>query len=208
MRLSAVLTGQPAPVAAKSGQTGHFKRPRAGAVAVGPAGLEGDCIVDLEHHGGPDQAVYLFGDFDRAWWAEALGHPVEPGFFGENLAIAGLTAAALALGDVLQIGAARLQITAPRIPCATFAAVTGRKDALELFFASARPGAYARVLEGGRIEAGMKVTHLPFAGPRISVVEALEHVRAGRRSEDWARRVLRTPAHEKMRAEARAHLSI
>ena len=60
MRLLSVNTGVPRAIEAKSGQTGIFKRPVSGPVRIGTLGLSGDHILDTEHHGGIDQAVYVF----------------------------------------------------------------------------------------------------------------------------------------------------
>jgi MOSC domain-containing protein YiiM len=204
MKVISVLRGKPEPTPAKSGMTGHFKKPVTGALRIERLGLSGDTICDTKHHGGVDQAVYIFGDLDRIWWAERLDRDVPAGFFGENLLLSDLTSATLCLGDVLAIGDVRLQITAPRIPCATYAAHIGTKHALKDFFAAGRPGAYARVLSEGMIEAGMTVDHIPFDGPRITVVENMQAYQDKFRDHDFLRRALEAPAHHKLHEIARA----
>ena len=72
-----------------SGQTGIYKLPVAGPVQVTADGLADDAIVDTRNHGGPDQAVYVYGGADYAWWAAELGRELTPGTFGENLTISG-----------------------------------------------------------------------------------------------------------------------
>ena len=53
----------------KSGEqdTGIFKQPVDGPVQVTAEGLAGDYIANQKHHGGPDQAVYIYGsdDYDK-----------------------------------------------------------------------------------------------------------------------------------------------
>ncbi len=207
MRVLAVCTGTAQPVAAKSGRTGHFKTPQMGAVEVSTLGLAQDTIVDTDHHGGPEQAVYVFTEDDRIWWENTLGTPLPAGYFGENLLVDGLSSADLGLGDTLDIGPVTLQITAPRIPCSTFIARTGRADAVQLFFASARPGAYARVLRRGAISAFDQVTHTPFDGPRITIPENLGAWKAKFPDLDLLRRALEIPAHEGLHAIARKRLA-
>ena len=46
---------------------------------VGLLGLAGDVVADVENHGGPDQALYLYSSEDYAWWAEELGACPSPG---------------------------------------------------------------------------------------------------------------------------------
>ena len=88
--------------------TGIHKRPTGQPVEIGPLGLSGDTIWSKKHHGGPDQAVYVYGEDDYAWWAAELGRPLEPGTFGENLTVAGLaTGCGSFVGDRLHVGDAR-----------------------------------------------------------------------------------------------------
>ena len=70
-----------------SGQTGIYKLPVAGPVQVTADGLADDAIVDTKNHGGPDQAVYVYGGADYAWWVAELARELAPGTFGENLTI-------------------------------------------------------------------------------------------------------------------------
>jgi hypothetical protein len=46
---------------------------------VGLLGLVGDVVVDVENHGGPDQAVYVYSAEDYAWWGNELGTAPAPG---------------------------------------------------------------------------------------------------------------------------------
>src|SRR5512141_2639668 len=106
-------------------QTGIFKLPVQAPVRVTRLGLERDVIVSKRHHGGPDQAVYVYGGADYEWWSKELGQNLEPGTFGENLTISDLESARFQIGDYLHIEQVTLQVTAPRIPCGTFAARMG-----------------------------------------------------------------------------------
>src|SRR4026207_2166727 len=101
--------------------TGIFKFPTDQPVRVTKLGLEGDVIVSKKHHGGPDQAIYVYGEADYVWWSGELGKEISPGTFGENLTISELQSAQFHVGDYLHINDVILQVTAPRIPCGTFA---------------------------------------------------------------------------------------
>ena len=74
---------------------------------------------------------------------------VVPGTFGENLTISELESAKFNIGDMLHIGDVTLQVTAPRIPCSTFAARMGDPHWAKKFRQAERPGLYCRVFEGG-----------------------------------------------------------
>ena len=134
-------------------------------------GLPGDAICDVENHGGVDQAIYVYGAPDYAWWSAELGSEVEPGTFGENLTIGGLESARLNLGDYLHVGTATLQVTAPRIPCGTLAARMGDPAFVKRFRAAERPGLYCRVLQEGIVQVGDPVRLETYAGPTIPAIE-------------------------------------
>ena len=134
-------------------------------------GLADDTIVDTRNHGGPDQAVYIYGGTDYAWWSVELGRELAPGMFGENLTISDLESAPLAIGDRLHSGGVILEVTAPRIPCWKLAQRMGDPGFVKRFRAAERPGAYCRVVRVGSIRAGEPVTLVPYAGERVTVAE-------------------------------------
>lgn len=161
MRLLAVNLGQPQPIQRGNceTQTGIFKHPTSARVPVGKLGLAGDQQVAREHHGGVDQAVYVYSAADYAWWAKQLGRALEPGTFGENLTVTEFGASTLYIGDRWQIGDVLLEITAPRIPCATLAARMEDAGFVKRFKVAERPGAYARVLQTGQVQVGDTFTY-------------------------------------------------
>ncbi|MFF4217451.1 MOSC domain-containing protein [Streptomyces nondiastaticus] len=143
------------------------KRPARGPVAVaapgpkgtGGSGLAGDTIVSLRHHGGDDQAVYAFAREDLDRWARELGRPLPNGSFGENLTTSGVDVNGARIGERWRVGPDLvLEVSAPRIPCRTFAAWLGEAGWLKRFTQEAAPGAYLRVIEPGEIRAGDAVT--------------------------------------------------
>ena len=155
-----VNVGQARRVAAKSGLTGIDKRSADGPVQVaapgaGRSGLAGDTICDTAHHGGADQAVYAYAREDLDRWEAGLGRPLPAGTFGENLTTEGLDVTGAVLGERWRVGEqVVLQVTAPRIPCRTFAAWLGRAGWVRTFTERAAPGAYLRVLEPGPVRSG------------------------------------------------------
>ncbi len=154
--------------------SGIDKKPVPERVQVGILGLEGDHILSKKHHGGPDQAVYLYTLEDYDAFAEQLGDVPLPGSFGENLTISGLESAPVRIGTRLTIGegegAVVLEITAPRIPCATFAAHMGDAGFVKVFRQMRRPGLYARVLHTGTVGTGdsIEMQHAPEGTPSLS----------------------------------------
>jgi MOSC domain-containing protein YiiM len=124
------------------------------SAAISSEGVAGDYVADGRHHGGPDQAVYVYTVDDYAWWAAQLGEALMPGTFGENLTVSGLESAKLRVGDRLQFPNLLLEVTAPRMPCNTLAARMDDADFVKRFKAAGRPGAYCRVIEAGVVKAG------------------------------------------------------
>jgi MOSC domain-containing protein YiiM len=153
------------------GETGIFKESVAGPVIVDQSGLEGDAVVDTRHHGGPDQALYLYRQEDYDWWSEQLQQPLLPGTFGDNLTVSGLPSPGLVIGSRLAFDSVVLQVSAPRIPCNTLAARMGDAGFVKRFMAAERPGVYCRVLTRGRLAPGeeFSVAHCP--GSRATTID-------------------------------------
>ena len=174
------------PVPGRVGVTAIDKRPVDGPVQVREYGLHGDVQADRQHHGGPWKAVYLLSDSDVEQWETEFGGPIPPGYFGENLRVTGVDTSQLQIGTVLEIaGGLRMEITTPRIPCRTFAHRTGKPKWLRRFTEGGRPGAYARVLSAGPVEAGdeIRVVRAPSHG--VTIGRVFEGV-----DDDEARRLL------------------
>jgi len=173
--------------------TGIFKLPTKDPVKVTKLGLEGDVIVSKKHHGGPDQAIYVYGGADYEWWSGELGKEIAPGTFGENLTIGELESADFNVGDYIDVGDVTLQVTAPRIPCGTFAARMEDPQWVKRFRSAERPGLYCRVLKEGFITAGDAVLVERYSGETISIVEMFRDYYDGNKSEETLHRHLNAP---------------
>ncbi|GAA3055806.1 MOSC domain-containing protein [Rhizobium viscosum] len=199
MKILAVCRGAAERLPGKSYKTGIFKHAVSGGVMVDAEGLVGDAICNRKHHGGVDQAVYLEGSISLDWWAKELGHPVEPGTFGENLVVEGLDNRQVAVGDRFVTGELILEVTSCRIPCATFAAKMNDPKFVKRYTVAARPGIYCRVIHAGIVTAGMPVLYQAYAGARVMLPEMMETF--GRRLSDEDRaRYLAAPIDYKLRA--------
>jgi len=151
--------------------SGIAKRPVEGAVNIGVEGVSGDVVCDTRYHGGPDQAVYLYGAPDYAWWEAELGQSLAPGTFGENLTLSDWESAGVAGGDRFCIGEVILEVTSPRVPCATLSRHMGDSTFLKKFRHAERPGVYCRVLREGEVRAGDEVRYEPLAGDKLGIME-------------------------------------
>ncbi len=205
------------------GRTAIDKRPVADRVAVRALGLAGDRVCDTKHHGGVHQAVYAYADEDARQWGEQLGRTLAPGWFGENLRVSGLPVSDAVIGERWRVGDTLLEVSAPRVPCATFGHWSGEKQWVKRFTLQADTGAYLRVLTEGTIGAGDRVhvdhipehgitvrdlftghdparlEHLLAAEPTISEDVRMQIARHARRA---ANRTRNTELHEEIRAAA------
>jgi MOSC domain-containing protein YiiM len=175
MRLLSVNVGRPKSVPYSNhpdGVTGIDKRPVEGPVRVaapGPkgtagSGLAGDAVCNWRHHGGNDQAVYAVAREDLDDWERELGRTLPNGAFGENLTTTGLDVSGARIGERWRIGSeVVLEVTAGRIPCATFQGHLGEKGWIKRFTEKAATGAYLRVIVPGEIRAGdaVEIVHVP-----------------------------------------------
>ncbi|WP_216894480.1 MOSC domain-containing protein [Nocardia alni] len=169
------------PKVSKVGRTAIDKRPVSGRVAVRYLGVEGDHVCDPVNHGGVHQAVYAYAEQDARRWAERLGRVpqgdggpagadgLRPGWFGENLRIEGLPVSDAVLGEHWRIGEVVLEVSAPRVPCATFQHWTGEAHWVKRFTQQGDTGAYLRVLSEGTIGAGdeVRIEYVPEHGVTV-----------------------------------------
>jgi MOSC domain-containing protein YiiM len=208
MQLISINVGKARPIAnAKaSGVTGIYKESIAAPVEIGLEGLAGDTICDTENHGGPDQAVYVFGTTDYDWWSRELGRALPPGTFGENLTISDMESAELNIGDRLHVGAVTLEVTAPRIPCVTLAARMGDPAFVKRFRFAERPGVYCRVIQPGSVHVGEAVSLERYIGPTVTAIEMFRDFYQPALSEATLRRYLAAPIAIRDRVEKEARL--
>lgn len=153
------------------GVTAIDKRPVDGPVKVHRLGLHGDIQASRIHHGGEDQALYAYSQDDADYWAEELGRDIPPGYFGENLRVAGIGASDAVIGERWKIGLdVEVEVTSPRMPCATFQRRVGVPNWVARFGEAGRVGSYLRVVRTGAIQAGDHIHRIfvPTHGVTIS----------------------------------------
>ena len=175
--------------------TGIFKEPVAGRVRLRRSNLEGDGQADLENHGGEWKAVHAYAHEYYAHWERELGRTDLPyGQFGENFTLRGCLDDEVHVGDVFEVGSARVEVTQPRSPCFKLGIRMGAPSFPKRFLNSGRVGFYLRVLVEGEVGAGDAFERVAVGPERTSVreVSRLLHFDAG--NVEGIRRVLRIPA--------------
>jgi MOSC domain-containing protein YiiM len=170
--LAACVVSTLRPDSGTIGVTAIDKRPVEGPINVGRYGLRADVQADRKHHGGLDQAVYIYSQADADFWASELGRDLPAGWFGENLRIDGLDVNECRVGERWRIGSVELEATYAREPCQTFARWVGGTDAtgwVKRFILAGRPGTYFRVVKNGKLRAGdaIDVIDIPDNAPTI-----------------------------------------
>jgi MOSC domain-containing protein YiiM len=187
-------------------QTGIFKFSINKPARITKLGVEGDVIISKKHHGGPDQAVYIYGMADYVWWEKEINKALAPGIFGENLNITELESAQFNIGDYLHIGEVILQVTAPRIPCGTFAARMEDPQWVKKFRHAERPGLYCRVIKEGVVKTGDSVSVEKYTGETISIVQVFRDYYEKNKSAETIHRHLNAPIAIRVRESIQAQL--
>ena len=186
--------------------TGIYKRPISGPAVVTNLGLVGDFIGDSRHHGGPDQAIYVYCSPDYEWWANELGRATEPGTFGDNLTIGNMESAKFRIGDRLRIGELTLEVSAARIPCSTLSRRMGDFKFAAAFRDAERPGMYCRVIVPGTVRAGDEIHLAPREGETVTILEMFrDHYRRDK-DEASLRRLLGAPVSFRARHKLQIEL--
>ena len=129
-----------------------------------------------------------------------------PGTFGENLTISELESAHFDIGDLLHIGEVTLQVTAPRIPCRTFAARMEDPQWVKKFRHAERPGLYCRVIKEGLIRTGESVSTETYTGETLSILEMFRDYYDKHKSEETLRRHLNAPIDIRSRRDLEKEL--
>jgi MOSC domain-containing protein YiiM len=205
MKLDSIFVGQPReiPKGDKTVLT-SIRKSAVPSAAVHRLGVEGDTISDQEHHGGYDQAVYVYSQEEYDWWNAQLEKPFAPGSFGENL-VFDTYGGDVMVGDRFAVGSVTLEATAPRIPCWVFAHEVETGDMVKQFRASGKPGFYARVVQEGTVTAGDEVTRTN-GGHDVSIRELFDLHYVSRPSTEDSLRVLSAPVASRTREQYQTRL--
>ena len=163
------------------GKTGIDKRAVEGPVTFANEEVTGDVIVDRNHHGGFDQAVYAYSREDADWWQNQLGITIDNGRFGENLTTSGIDVNQALVGERWKIGSTILEVSQPRIPCRVFAGFWQRPTLIKEFMESGKPGTYLRIIQEGQINAG-DVIEIVFKPDHQITIADLYAAKNGERS--------------------------
>ncbi|MBA4766852.1 MAG: MOSC domain-containing protein [Porphyrobacter sp.] len=186
------------------------KRPQEGPVQIHAEGLAPDEQADRRVHGGPEMALHLYPLDHHDWWRREIGaSPLldEPGGFGSNLAVTGLTEEDVHIGDRFRCGTALIEISQPRQPCWKIEHRFGHKGMVAAIVRSGRCGWYLRVIEAGEVAAGESLERVSIGAADWSVARVFRALVAGKATpEERAALADLAPLTPNLRAKAAASL--
>ena len=173
-RVLSINVGQPRTVRHedRTVRTAIWKTPVLGPVRLTRLGFDGDGQADRRVHGGPTRAAYAYPHEHYEHWAPRLGGgPLPMGQFGENLTTQGLLETTIHVRDVYALGAARIRIEGPRLPCFKLGIRTGDPSIVAPFLESGLLGFYVSVFEEGLVEAGDPIALLDRTEGAVTFAE-------------------------------------
>lgn len=172
MKLVSLNVGKPREFiwVGKTVRTSIFKNPVTDQRKVSFLNIEGDQQSDLSVHGGIDKAIYAYDLSNYEHWKKILHREDwQDGMFGENLTTSGLPDDEVRIGDVFQIGTAKLQAVQPRFPCFKLNIRFGLPDMIERFMDQKRNGIYFKVIEEGSIQVNDEIKRIESSPFNVSI---------------------------------------
>ncbi len=156
-------------------KTAFFKTPVNEPLPVYYLTIGGDEQADPRFHGGETKAVYAYDIAHYEHWKRILPRDDWSfGMFGENLTTEGLLDSAARIGNIYQIGTAKLQVMQPRFPCMKLNMRFNDSSMVKLFTQQKRNGIYFKVIEEGTIEAGNAIELLETSPYNITVADIVD----------------------------------
>jgi MOSC domain-containing protein YiiM len=169
MRICSIQVGKPVTIHStgsgewwdKEWTTAFFKRQVRDPQWMSYRGFSEDGQADTAVHGGTDKAVCVYSHEHYGSWKTVIGQdPLEPGAFGENLTVEGMTEERVRVGDIYQIGEAVVQVSQPREPCWKVSRRWKVKDLTAKIAITGFTGFYFRVLWHGYVSDASNITRL------------------------------------------------
>jgi ferredoxin-NADP reductase/MOSC domain-containing protein YiiM len=132
------------------------------SVCAGPAFIAEQRIADDEYgsphlHGGAEQVILQYPEEHYAAWQEEFPESAErlqAGGFGENFVASGFNESNICIGDIVEVGEARLQVSMPRQPCFRLNHRFEQSTMARRVQQTGRTGWYYRVLKPGAVGSG------------------------------------------------------
>jgi MOSC domain-containing protein YiiM len=141
-------------------------------LVIGFHGIDGDEVANKKHHGGDYRVIHHYSlrnyDYLKGKFPE-IAEKFVGGSFGENILTEELTESDLNVGDIYQLGSARIQLTVSRRPCVTINHAYSDSRILKEIITSGRTGWFYRILEAGVVREDDELVLLDSPYPGLSV---------------------------------------
>lgn len=202
MRISSIQIGKPVTIPAggsgewwdKEWTTAFFKNRVSDPQWLAYNGLAEDGQADTKVHGGVDKAMCCYSIEHYPSWKTVIGvDPLEPGAFGENMTLEGLTEEKVRVGDIYQIGEAVVQVSQPREPCWKVSRRWKVKDLTAKIAITGFTGFYFRVLWHGYISEASNITRLEQGNDEWTIARCNQIMHHDKTDLDSARRLSEFP---------------
>jgi MOSC domain-containing protein YiiM len=134
--------------------------------------LDGDDSYDKRFHGGPYRVIHHYSVKNYNRLKEAfpeIADKFKGGSYGENILTENLDETDLCVGDIFQLGTAKLQLTIPRSPCGTINMGYENNKVLKNIIDSGHFGWFYRILETGEIKKGDTLELIERPYPNINL---------------------------------------
>lgn len=156
----------------KTYETGIYKYPIGDSIFLGKEDVVNDMVIDRKYHGGVDQAVYAYGENHYDYWKQLYPNlTFNYGMFGENLTVSNLLEEKIFVGDIYQLGEARIQVSKPRQPCFKLGIRFENMKIVKQFWNTTKCGVYFKVLETGNVSKNDVLVLLEKAKNKASIAE-------------------------------------
>jgi MOSC domain-containing protein YiiM/ferredoxin-NADP reductase/ferredoxin len=175
--------------------TAIWKAPVDGPRMARKLNLDGDGQGDLQGHGGPNRAVYVYQLASyRHWETELHRNDFSMGQFGENFTVEGLADDDVCIGDQYRIGEALFEVSQPRVTCYRVGIRMNEPRMPALLVSHGRPGFYFRVLQEGKVQAGDTIELVAQGPERMTVATVDGELYVPPHDREKIERALRIPA--------------
>ena len=184
--LKSINIGKPEKIALSGNRkmvSGIHKKPVKEKIFLDNLGFRGDGVADPRFHGGRDKAVCVYCVDHYSFWEKELKREMSPGAFGENLSVTEWTEKSVHIGDIFQIGEAKVQCTQPRQPCHKLNKVFDFQGMACRVQTTGFSGWYFRVTQPGWVTAGVEIVRIQEDPMRISVDIANDLMHTSKK--DW-----------------------
>ena len=156
----------------KAYETGIFKSPTEKPIFLDKEDVQGDNVVDRIHHGGILQAAYAYGEQHYNYWKKLYpDYDWNYGMFGENITITNLDETKIHVGNVYQLGEAKVEVTKPREPCFKLGIRFNDIKIIKDFWHSTKSGLYFKILETGNVHKNDELILLEDKPENITIAE-------------------------------------